>query len=152
MEFKQIKELIEIFDNSGLCSLKLTQGDNAITLQKFSSKTPPSVQLPLENVAPSIHLEEKTPPPAASAAPKEIKGESLNSPMVGTFYRSPSPNAPAFVNIGDRVKKGQVLAIIEAMKIMNELEAECDCIIKDIIPNDGQAVEFGSPLFIVEKV
>lgn len=72
--------------------------------------------------------------------------------MVGTFYRCPSPDAPAYVNVGDKVKKGQTLAIIEAMKIMNEIEAEFDCVIKEIIPTDAQPVEYNSPLFVVEKI
>ncbi|MDE5591380.1 MAG: acetyl-CoA carboxylase biotin carboxyl carrier protein, partial [Helicobacter sp.] len=78
--------------------------------------------------------------------------ETINSPMVGTFYRCSSPDSPAYVNVGNTVKKGQTLAIIEAMKIMNEIEAEFDCIIKEIIPNDAQPVEYNSPLFVVEKL
>ena len=72
--------------------------------------------------------------------------------MVGTFYRCPSPDAPAYVNVGDRVKTGQTLALIEAMKIMNEMEAAFDCVIKEIIPTDTQRVEYNSPLVVVEKI
>lgn len=89
--------------------------------------------------------------PIAASSPT-TSGESINSPMVGTFYRCPSPDTPAYVNVGDKVKRGQTLAIIEAMKIMNEIEAEFDCVIKEIIPNDAQPVEYNSPLFIVEKL
>ena len=83
--------------------------------------------------------------------PKEEYKE-IKSPMVGTFYRCPSPDTPAYVNVGDKVKKGQTLGIIEAMKIMNEIEAEFDCKILEIIPNDAQPVEYNSPLFVVEKI
>jgi acetyl-CoA carboxylase biotin carboxyl carrier protein len=82
----------------------------------------------------------------------EITGDLILSPMVGTYYASPSPDSPAFVKKGDIVKKGQVLAILEAMKIMNELEAEFDCKILDVIVSDGQAVEYDMPLFVVEKI
>ena len=90
--------------------------------------------------------------PQAPTQSPTTRGETINSPMVGTFYRCPSPDAPAYVNVGDKVKKGQTLAIIEAMKIMNEIEAEFDCVIKEIIPTDAQPVEYNSPLFVVEKI
>ena len=93
-----------------------------------------------------LHLLPLPPPPAAPS------GDTINSPMVGTFYRCPSPNAPAYVNVGDKVKKGQTLGIIEAILIMNEIEAEFDCKILEIIPNDAQPVEYNSPLFVVEKL
>ena len=91
-------------------------------------------------------------PTSSAQSSKVAQGETINSPMVGTFYRCPSPDAPAYVNVGDKVKRGQTLAIIEAMKIMNEIEAEFDCVIKEIIPNDAQPVEYNSPLFVVEKI
>jgi len=81
-----------------------------------------------------------------------MKGDKILSPMVGTFYSSPSPDSPSFAKVGDIVRKGQVIAILEAMKIMNELEAEFDCKILDVLLTNGQAVEYDMPLFIVEKV
>ena len=80
------------------------------------------------------------------------EGDTLTSPMVGTFYRSPSPGSAAYVQVGDKVKKGQTLAIIEAMKIMNEIEAEYDCKILEIVPADAQPVEYGEVLFVVERL
>lgn len=153
MEFQQIKELIEIFDKSSLCSLKLTQGECSLSLQKFSDKIP-TISKPIPQNLPKedMGLVSKNEQVGTVAEAAQISGDSLTSPMVGTFYRSPSPNTPAFVNVGDKVKKGQVLAIIEAMKIMNEIEADFDCVIKDILPSDGQPVEFGTPLFIVERI
>ncbi|MGE3300191.1 MAG: acetyl-CoA carboxylase biotin carboxyl carrier protein, partial [Arcobacter sp.] len=79
-------------------------------------------------------------------------GDMINSPMVGTFYSSPSPESPAFVNVGDTVKKGQTLCILEAMKIMNEVEAEFDCKILEILVKDGSPVEYDMPIFVVEKL
>ena len=79
-----------------------------------------------------------------------VKGHTITSPLVGTFYSSPSPDAPSFVNVGDRVKKGQVIGIIEAMKLMNELESDFDGVIKEILVKDETVVEFGQPLFILE--
>ena len=90
--------------------------------------------------------------PAAAAPAATPSGDLVLSPMVGTYYSAPSPDSPAFVKVGDKVKKGQVMAILEAMKIMNELEAEYDCKVVDILVKDGQAVEFDMPLFVVEKI
>ena len=153
MDFKEIKELIKIFDSSSLSSLSITKEDSKIKLEKGSkvtsqAVTPASVaQVPQIQATPSeikaLSLEPES---------KAIGGETINSPMVGTFYRCPSPNAPAYVNVGDKVKKGQTLAIIEAMKIMNEIEAEFDCMIKEILPSDAQPVEYNMPLFVVERI
>jgi len=91
-------------------------------------------------------------PTAQPEAEPRIQGDVIASPMVGTFYASPSPDAPPFVKAGDKVKKGQTLCILEAMKIMNELDAEYDCKIIDILVADGDAVEYDKPLFVVEKL
>ncbi|MDA3967747.1 MULTISPECIES: acetyl-CoA carboxylase biotin carboxyl carrier protein [Helicobacter] len=153
MDFKEIKELIKIFDSSSLSSLSITKEDSKIKLEKGGKVAPQAIipasvaQAPQPQAIPS---EIKS--PSAESAPKTISGETINSPMVGTFYRCPSPNAPAYVNVGDKVKKGQTLAIIEAMKIMNEIEAEFDCVIKEILPSDAQPVEYNMPLFVVEKI
>ena len=90
--------------------------------------------------------------PAVEAVSAPKSGEVINSPMVGTYYSSPSPESPAFVEVGNTVKKGQTLCILEAMKIMNEVEAEFDCKILEILVKDGSPVEYDMPIFIVEKV
>lgn len=156
MNFKEIKELIEIFDASNLNRLSISQENSTIKLQKGqncatavvveSQNAPVSATLQAPQSLPQI-----APVASAPAAPI-LAGETINSPMVGTFYRCPSPDTPAYVNAGDKVKKGQTLGIIEAMKIMNEIEAEFDCIIKEIIPSDAQPVEYNSPLFVVERI
>ena len=153
-DFKEIKELIEIFDASNLNRLSISQENSKIKLEKGISNV--SVSAPVVQTTPapaqvSQSLPQVAPVASAPAAPL-LAGETINSPMVGTFYRCPSPDTPAYVNVGDKVKKGQTLGIIEAMKIMNEIEAEFDCKILEIIPNDAQPVEYNSPLFVVEKI
>ena len=151
MNLKEIKELIKVFDSSDLSKLKVEDGDFGLTLEKggVAVATAPvqttsvqQVQVPTTVEAPVVEAEKK----ALDNADK------ITSPMVGTFYRAPSPDSPPFVNVGDSVKKGQTLCILEAMKIMNELEAEFDCKILDILVEDGQPVEYDMPLFLVEKV
>ena len=154
MNFKEIKELIEIFDASNLNRLSISQENSKIKLEKGISNV--SVSAPVVQTTPapaqvSQSLPQVAPVASAPVAPL-LAGETINSPMVGTFYRCPSPDTPAYVNVGDKVKKGQTLGIIEAMKIMNEIEEEYDCKILEIIPNDAQPVEYNSPLFVVEKI
>lgn len=152
MDFKEIKELIKIFDGSGLSALSISKDNEKIKLQKGVAPKITTASAPmLPQEAPTATIAQ-TSPVATAPICKEIQGETINSPMVGTFYRCPSPDVPAYVNVGDKVKKGQTLAIIEAMKIMNEIEAEFDCVIKEIIPSDAQPVEYNSPLFVVEKI
>ena len=157
MDFKEIKELIKIFDASSLNALSITQENSKIKLEK-GIKTPQIVESQNTQILSPITTQIPQSPSQIEVAPQApiqsptTRGETINSPMVGTFYRCPSPDAPAYVNVGDKVKKGQTLAIIEAMKIMNENEAEFDCVIKEIIPADAQPVEYNSPLFVVEKI
>lgn len=154
MNFKEIKELIEIFDASNLNRLSISQENSKIKLEKGISNV--SVSAPVVQTTPApAQVSQSLPqvaPVASAPAALLLAGETINSPMVGTFYRCPSPDTPAYVNVGDKVKKGQTLGIIEAMKIMNEIEAEFDCKILEIIPNDAQPVEYNSPLFVVEKI
>jgi len=147
MDMEQIKALINEFDESGLSSMKLKKDDFSMELEKSTGLVAAPVMAP-SPVAPQVVA---APAAEASAAPA-YTGDMILSPMVGTYYASPSPDSPAFVKVGDTVKKGQPLAILEAMKIMNELEAEFDCKIIDILVTDGQAVEFDMPLFAVEKL
>ncbi len=167
MNIQEIKKLLEMFDASESVKLKLTNEGFEISLEKTAAKTPkviaPSaVNLanpqPIQSVAQSADTApsgESAPAKSESAptAPKSTANtEKITSPMVGTFYRAPSPDSAPYVNVGDKVKKGQTIAIIEAMKIMNEIEAEFDCKIVEIVPNDAQSVEFDAVLFVVEKL
>ena len=151
MDFKEIKELIRVFDKSELNKLKVKDGEFEISMQTgfeggtvVATTAAPAVPAPIATAAPVTV--------AAETAPAVIAGDTIDSPMVGTYYASPSPEAPAFVKVGDIVKKGQTLCILEAMKIMNEVEAEFDCKILSSLVEDGHPVEYDMPLFIVEKL
>ena len=152
MNLKEIKELIKVFNSSDLSKLKVENGDFGLTLEKGSVvvATPSTQSAP---VTQQIHTSATIETSAMESEKKVTDGvDKITSPMVGTFYRAPSPDSPPFLNVGDTIKKGQTLCILEAMKIMNELEAEFDCKILDILVEDGQPVEYNMPLFLVEKV
>ena len=142
---------MRFFDNSEISKVKIKNGDFSIELQKgFETVTvaaPAMAQTPVSSVAPTI---ESTIPINTPAL--EISGDAIKSPMVGTFYSAPAPGSPAFVKVGDKINKGQSIGIIEAMKIMNDIEAEFDCKITDILVQDGQPVEYDMPLFAIEKI
>ena len=148
MDFKEIKELIRVFDKSELNKLKVKDENFEIALQKgFEGGT-------LVTTAPVVAA--VAAPVAAIAAPtaaiEENLGDTIDAPMIGTYYASPSPEAGAFVKAGDIVSKGDTLCILEAMKIMNEVEAEFDCKILKLLVEDGAPVEYDMPLFSVEKI
>ncbi len=149
MKFEDIKELIEIFSDSQLSEIKLKDKDFSIEMKKAIDGAV------VQNVAPVQSIATPAPatiPEATATAEVPKSGELIVSPMVGTFYAAPSPDSPAFVQVGDTVRKGQTLCILEAMKIMNELEAEFDCKILEILVQDGEPVEYDKPLFRVEKL
>ncbi len=152
MDFKEIKELIRVFDKSELNKLKVKDENFEIALQKgFEGATVVTSAPIVAPVAAAIAA-----PVVASvanvSAPEENLGDTIDAPMIGTFYASPSPEASNFVKVGDTVSKGQTLCILEAMKIMNEVEAEFDCKILKILVEDGNPVEYDMPLFVVEKL
>jgi len=155
MDFKEIKELIRVFDKSELNKLKVKEGEFEISMQRGFEN---SGVITTTAVAPAAMASAPTAAiPAAVAAstesvPAAPKGETINAPMVGTYYASPSPGAAAFIKEGDTVKKGQTLCILEAMKIMNEVEAEFDCKIVSILVENGNPVEYDMPLFVIEKL
>lgn len=149
MTNREIKDLMRFFDGSDITKVKIKNGEFSIELQKgFESGTvvATAAAAPVAQAAP---VAVQAPQEVVSS---EVSGETIKSPMVGTFYAAPAPGAEPFVKVGTVVKKGQTVAIIEAMKIMNEIEAEFDCRIVEILPSDGQPVEFDMPLFVVEKV
>jgi acetyl-CoA carboxylase biotin carboxyl carrier protein len=147
MDTKQVKALMSDFDESGLTKLRINKDGFEIELEKTTTyvTAPVATQTVTAPVA--------TPTaPVASATTTEITGDTILSPMVGTYYSAPSPDSPDFAKVGDVIKKGQVVAILEAMKIMNELEADFDCKIVEVLVKNGQAVEYDMPLFVVEKI
>ncbi len=148
MKLDEIKELARIFGKSKLDKMKIKMKDFELEMEKGGQSpaaAAPAASTPTQAPAASTPAT----PTRDTATPPT--GETINSPMVGTFYASPSPDAPPFVKIGDKVKKGQTLCILEAMKIMNELEAEYDCTIVDVLVEDGEAIEYDKPLFVIEK-
>jgi len=152
MKLEEIKELIRVFGRSKLGKLKVKDGEFEIAMQKEGSEvvvsSAPAIAAPAP-VAPSAAVIDNS---ATETVEKELSGDIIASPMVGTFYASPSPDSPPFVKEGDTVRKGQTLCILEAMKIMNEVEAEYDCKILEVLVQDGQPIEYDTPLFRVEKL
>jgi acetyl-CoA carboxylase biotin carboxyl carrier protein len=154
MEFKDIKELIRVFDKSDLNKLKIKDGEFEISMQTgFDGGS-----VVTTTAAPIAQPVQAAPAPVAAnnnvttEEPAPISGLTINSPMIGTFYASPSPESAPFVKVGDTVKAGQALCILEAMKIMNEVEAEFDCKIVKVLVEDSSPVEYDMPLFVVEKI
>jgi acetyl-CoA carboxylase biotin carboxyl carrier protein len=153
MDLRKLKTLIELVETSGIAELEIQEGEERVRITRAlmhsqHAAAMPSPQAPLANAAAT-----GAPATAASAlelaGPAETEGHVVKSPMVGTFYRSASPGAKPFVEVGDSVQKGDVLCIVEAMKLMNEIEADASGTIKAVIAENGQPVEFGQPLFII---
>ncbi len=156
MNLKEIKELIEILKNTDVSELEVERSGVKVRIRKggdvtFHPAMPRMEYPPAALVAPAIA---EAPAPAAEkpAEPPRSNQIKVTSPIVGTFYRSSSPDKPAYAEVGDIVKKGQVLCIIEAMKLMNEIESEAPGRIVQILVENGQPVEFGQPLFVIEPV
>ena len=154
MDIRKIKKLIELLEESGIAEIEIKEGEEAVRISRMPTSGGVTHMVP--QVA---HLPAAAPPPLAapalpapeSAAAKPKPNEHvITAPMVGTFYASPSPGAKAFVEIGDEIKIGQVLCIIEAMKMMNQIEADKAGRIASIMARNGDPVEFGQPLFVVE--
>jgi acetyl-CoA carboxylase biotin carboxyl carrier protein len=154
---KEIRELIELISRSSFASFELEGEDFKLKLVKerdaapaAPQAAPPAVASPTAAAPPS-----PTPPPAAQAAVEPVQPDGavpLTSPIVGTFYRSPSPDASPFVEIGSKINKGQVLCIVEAMKVMNEIESEIDAEVIDVLVANGQPVEYGETLFLLRPL
>jgi len=149
MDLKDIKKLLEAFDKSKTNILELETEEFRIYLDKSATNLTNVANVESQAIqAPQTPVVQKV-----EAKPEcEVEGELITSPMVGTFYQAPSPDSPPFVRVGDKVRKGDTLCIIEAMKIFNELEAEFDCEILEILVEDGQPVEFDTPLFRVKRL
>ena len=143
MDLRKLKKLIDLVQESGISELEVTEGEEKVKIVK--SGVAYAAPVPVATTAAST-----APGPATVAAPAEITGHFVKSPMVGTFYRSPSPGAKAFVEVGDTVKSGDTICIIEAMKLLNEIECDKDGVIKAILVDNGQPVEYGEPLVLIE--
>ena len=154
MDIRKIKKLIELVEESGIMELEISEGEESVRISR-GQPAASSVQYTLPAAAPAaIPAPVAAQPVVTAAAPTamadELAGHLIRSPMVGTFYRSPSPDATAFVEVGQSVKVGDALCIVEAMKMMNRIEADKAGVIKAILSNDGEAVEFDEPLIVIE--
>jgi acetyl-CoA carboxylase biotin carboxyl carrier protein len=152
MDLRKLKTLIELVESSGIAELELTEGEEHVRISRSSSVAAPMQQFyaAAPQAAPAPAAASAAPAaPSAPAAPAAPEGHVVKSPMVGSFYRSPSPGAKAFVDIGQSVNAGDTLCIIEAMKLLNEIESDKAGVIKAILVENGQPVEFGQPLFII---
>ena len=149
MDLRKLKTLIDLVSDSNISELEITEAEGKVRIVKSGPPPAAVVAAPIVAAAPAP-VATVAPPPAAAPVVEEPAGKVIKSPMVGTFYRSASPGAKAFVELGSAIKEGEPVCIIEAMKIMNEIESDCSGKILRILCENGQAVEFGQPLFIVE--
>ena len=152
MDIRKIKKLIELVEESGITELEVSEEEGSVRISRATVAAPANVQysIPAAALTPVAAPAAPAVAPAPAAAPEEIAGHKIRSPMVGTFYRSPSPEAKAFVEVGQTVKVGDALCIVEAMKMMNRIEADKAGVVKAILVNDGEPVEFDEPLIIIE--
>ncbi len=148
MDIRKIKKLIELVEESGITELEVQEEEGTVRISRAApAVAPAAVQYA---AAPVVAPTPAAAPAQAPAASDELSGHLVRSPMVGTFYRSPSPEAKAFVEVGQSVKVGDALCIVEAMKMMNRIEADKAGVVKAILINDGNAVEFDEPLIVIE--
>ncbi|MFC4161258.1 acetyl-CoA carboxylase biotin carboxyl carrier protein [Chitinimonas lacunae] len=151
MDLRKLKKLIDLVEESGIAEIEVTEGEERVRITRVSQNAPimyapqaPLQQVSLPQAAPAAAA------PATASAPSGLpEGEVIKSPMVGTFYRAPSPGAKPFVEVGQSVNVGDRLCIIEAMKLLNEIEAEKSGVIKAILVDNGSPVEYGEPLFVI---
>jgi len=150
MDLRKLKTLIDLVSESGISELEVNEGEDRVRIVNAGSASPTGQMVNINPAPAQVMQAAPTPIAAAVLAEEPVDtGFVARSPMVGTFYRAPNPESPNFVNVGDIVKVGQTLCIIEAMKLLNEIESEKDGVIKQIFCENGQGVEFDQPLFII---
>ena len=164
MDLRKLKTLIDLVSESGVAELEITEGEDHVRIvNRKENTTAPALVVPtpsaasaaIATAAAAAPAPVEAPAPTAPAAPAAAPAASaeprktINSPMVGTFYRAPSPGAKPYADVGQRVKAGDTVCIIEAMKLLNEIEAETDGVIQEILVDNGAPVEFGQPLFVI---
>lgn len=147
MDIRKVKKLMELLEESGMSEIEIKEGEESVKISRYGNSPAPSHSFVQQQAPTSV------PPmvavPVIADEPSTV-GQSLTSPMVGTYYSAPSPTAKPFITIGQHVKQGDTIGIVEAMKIMNQIEAEKSGTVLQILVKDGEAVEFGQPLIIVE--
>ncbi len=152
MDLRKLKKLIDLVEESGIAEIEVTEGEEKvrITRSHASNQTVYTTAMAAPAPMPANYAQAPTAPVAAEVAPTAAVVDALKSPMVGTFYRAASPNSPSFAEVGQTVKVGDTLCIIEAMKLMNEIESDRNGVVKQILINNGEPVEYGESLFIIE--
>jgi acetyl-CoA carboxylase biotin carboxyl carrier protein len=152
MDIRKVKKLIELLDESGIAEIEITEGEESVRISRYSSQAPAMVAAPAPLPAPAPGA-----PPAgvkadpAPPAEPEDDGYAIKAPMVGTYYAASAPGSAPYVQVGDRVKEGDTLCIIEAMKMMNQIEADVSGVIKSIRVQNGEPVEYGQTLFVIDQ-
>ena len=153
MDIRKVKKLIELLEESGIAEIEISEGEESVRISRYPqgmtvAQGPMMAPMPAVAAgAPAAPATQAQPVPARPAPPKD---DSITAPMVGTYYSAPAPGAKPFVQVGDEIKVGQVLCIIEAMKMMNQIESEKEGRIASILARNGEPVEFGQPLFVIE--
>jgi acetyl-CoA carboxylase biotin carboxyl carrier protein len=155
MDIRKVKKLIELLDESGIAEIEITEGEESVRISRYSQNAPaaPVVAAPVAAapVAAAVAAPAAADAQAAPAPEPEDEGFSVTAPMVGTFYASSSPGAAPYVQVGDRVNEGDTLCIIEAMKMMNQIEADVSGVIKSIRVQNGEPVEYGQTLIVIDQ-
>ena len=152
MEIKKVRELVKLVEDSGIAELEIIHGDTTIRIQKSQAidSSPVGFAPPVATVVPGAALAAVPAATDAVVEAERAKWKEIRSPIVGTFYSAPAPGTDAFINVGDRIQNGQTLCIVEAMKVMNEIEAEFGGVVKEILVENGQPIEAEAILYLVE--
>ena len=154
MDIRKVKKLIELLDESGIAEIEITEGEESVRISRYSQNAPAAAPPPMAMQMPIAAAPAAVATPAVAPAPvsePEDDGYNVTSPMVGTFYASSAPGAAAYVQVGDRVNEGDTIRIIEAMKMMNQIEADVSGVIRSIRLQDGEPVEYGQILFVIDQ-
>lgn len=152
MDIRKVKKLIELLEESNIDEIEIKEGEESVRISRNGARMAPQMMAPMPMAAHAPAPAPAAPAAAETSAAAEgpaLNGHVIKSPMVGTFYRAPSPSSPAFVEVGQHVKKGDVVCIVEAMKMMNQIEADKSGVIEAILIEDAQPVEFDQPLFTI---
>lgn len=153
MDIRKVKKLIELLEESDISEIEIQEGEESVRISRHPNGMP-AASYPMPQYAPQTAPVQAPAQPTNTSEPEpesgvSYRGETVNSPMVGTFYRSPAPGSKSFVEVGDSVKKGDTICIVEAMKMMNQIEADRDGVIEAILVEDGEPVEFDQPMLVI---
>ncbi|MFQ5488377.1 MAG: acetyl-CoA carboxylase biotin carboxyl carrier protein [Gammaproteobacteria bacterium] len=150
MDIRKIKKLIELLEESDLAEIEVHEGEESVRISRATQAPPPQAVMAAPAVAPPPAVEQAAPPEEQTDESAPPPGHVITSPMVGSFYRAPAPGAQPFVEVGQHVKVGDTLCIIEAMKMLNQIESDKTGVVAAILVENGQPVEYGEPLFVIE--